>query len=257
MTSIYEIKDNNDLDLLNFLNGVRSKNYTVPEEKGFHTTGNIGSLLNSNLNELSQIKNGIIFNPTNKTDSSNTIVGKVSPSKKDWRVVNNEQPPTPLLYCNQQPLSELMPYYPNGIPNILLNPTCNMTINGFASPTLYGGSTMGINNPKVFNNENNDIGHELNAYGIAKENGTRALCQGKFSCEDLPPGLNVPPLSVTQNNDGVYIANPALSLDGQKELYQVGNWSDPNLFPHNFINEFNQNVGQCQGPSGRRPGSIY
>ena len=76
--------------------------YTVPEEIGFQTTGNIGSLLNSHPTKLVSINDGILFNPTNRTDSSETIVGRVHPMKNDWRVLHAEQPPTPPLYCNEQ-----------------------------------------------------------------------------------------------------------------------------------------------------------
>ena len=259
MTSIHQNKSAKNLNLLNFLNGKRATAYTVPEEIGFQITGNIGSLLNSHPAKLASINEGILFNPKNHTDSYNTIIGRVHPMKKDWTVLhkNEEQPPTPSLYCNEKPLSELMPFYPNGIPNKILNPTCDMTIDGVASPTLAGISMMGGNDPNMFNNPYNDIGHEINAYGIANKYGTRALGQGKNSCEKLTDGLNVPPLKVENNNQGAYVANPALSLPGQKnlqDLYAVGNWTDPKLFPNNFINEFNQNVGQgCDGP-GPGPG---
>ena len=251
MTSIHQNKSLKDINLFNFLNGARATSYTVPEEIGFPTMGNIGSLLNSDTHKLANIHDGILFNPTNHTDSSQTIVGKLHPMKNDWTVLYSEQPQTPPLYCDEQPLSELLPLYPNGQPNKILNPACNMTIDGVASPTLAGINMMGANNPKIFNNPYNDIGHELNAYGYANENGTRGLAQGKHSCQKLTEGLNVPPLKVQNNNHGTYIASPALSLPGQKDLqdlYQVGNWTDPNKFQHNFINTFNQNVGEgCDG----------
>ena len=257
MSSIHENKSSKDLNLFNFLNGKRATAYTVPEEIGFQTTGNIGSLLNSHPSKLTSINEGILFNPTNRTDSSKTIVGRVHPMLDDWRVLHKEQPPTPQLYCDEQPLSELMPFYPNGNPNKILNPTCNMTIDGVASPTLAGISMMGGNDPNMFNNPYNDIGHQINAYGYANEYGTRALGQGKFACQQLTEGLNVPPLRVQHNNHGAYIASPDISLPGQtdlQDLYAVGNWTDPNKFPNNFINTFNQNVGEgCDGPGPRPP----
>ena len=82
MTSISEHKNFKDINLLNFLNGVRSTSYTIPEEMGFPTTGNIGSLLNSNPLKLKNIYDGIMFNPTNKTNSNETIVGRIHPLKK-------------------------------------------------------------------------------------------------------------------------------------------------------------------------------
>jgi hypothetical protein len=247
MTSIHEIKNNKEVNLYNFLNGARATDYTVPEEMGFQTTGNIGSLLNSHPSKLYNIHDGIMFNPTNRTNHDETIVGRVHPMKKDWRVLEQEQPQTPQLYCDEQPLSELLPFYPNGIPNKVLNPTCNMTLGGIASPTLAGISTMGLNNHNLLNNPYNDIGHEVNAYGNANENGVRALGQGRVACEKLTSGHNVPALNVNTNNHGAYVANPGLSLTGQEnlqDLYAVGNWTDPNIFPNNFINNFNQNVGQ-------------
>lgn len=261
MTSIHENKSSKDINLFNFLIGKRATEYTVPEEIGFQTTGNIGSLLNSHSAKLKSINEGILFNPTNRTDSSETIVGRVHPMKNDWTVLHKVQPPTPPLYCDEQPLSELMPFYPNGVPNKILNPTCNMTIDGVASPTLAGISMMGGNDPNMFNNPHNDIGHQINAYGIANEYGTRALGQGKVACQELTDGLNVPPLRVQSNNHGAYIASPALSLPGQtdlQDLYAVGNWSDPNKFPNNFINTFNQNVGEgCNGPVSPSPGPSH
>ena len=277
MTSIHEIKNLTGPNLLNFLEGKRAFvytepdgkrvfGYTEPEEKGFHTTGNIGALLNSHPNKLHSIKDGILFNPTNLTNSNNTLIGRVHPMKNDWRILTATEPNTETFYCDEQPLSELLPHYPNGVPNIILNPTCNMTIGGLASPTLAGISLMGINNPDVLNNATNDIGHQLNAYGFANKNGTRALGEGKNSCQKLTAGLNVPPLKVQENRNDSYIASPALSLPGEtniQDLYQVGNWTDPRLFPNNFINEFNNYVGEgCNGPpgtfvpagpSGRRP----
>uniref|UniRef100_A0A6C0LCP5 Uncharacterized protein n=1 Tax=viral metagenome TaxID=1070528 RepID=A0A6C0LCP5_9ZZZZ len=265
MTSIHENKSLKDINLLNFLNGIRTTTYTVPEEFGFQTTGNIGSLLNSHPTKLSNIYDGIMFNPTNRTDSSGTIIGRVHPMKNDWTILTVEQPPTPQLYCNEQPLSELMPFYPNGVPNKILNPTCNMTIDGVASPTLAGISMMGGNDPSMFNNPHNDIGHQINAYGYANKYGTRALGEGKVACQELTEGLNVPPLKVKRNNHSAYVANPGLSLPGQtdlQDLYTVGNWTDPQKFPNNFINRFNENVGQgCsetpvrpihRGPGGRK-----
>lgn len=253
MTSIHEIKNSNGPNLLNFLEGKRAFAYTEPEEKGFHTTGNIGALLNSNPSKLLSIKDGILFNPTNLTNSNNTLIGRVHPMKNDWRILTATEPNTETFYCNPQPLSELLPNYPNGVPNTILNPTCNMTIEGKASPTLAGISLMGINDPDVLNNATNDIGHELNAYGHANRYGTRALGEGKNSCQKLTPGLNVPPLKVQENRNDSYIAKPSPSLPHQtyNNLYQVGNWTYEKQFPNNFINEFNNYVGEgCNGPPG-------
>ena len=243
MTSIHEINNCKESNLFDFLRGARGKAYTVPEEIGFQITGNIGSLLNSSESKLCRVQDGIMFNPTNRTDSSNTIIGRVHPLKKDWKILEREQPQTPTLYCNEQPLSELQPFYPNGVPNKILNPTCNMTINGIASPTLAGINIMGINNPDIFNNPNNDIGYEINTYGLANQNGTRALSEGKVSCEKLTAGLNVPSLKVVSNQNNAYISTPS-KMYQDLPLYQVGDWTNPNIFPNNFINVFNKNAGK-------------
>jgi len=243
MTSINEIKNCKESNLFDFLRGARGKAYALPEEIGFQTTGNIGSLLNSPQSKLCDVQDGIMFNPTNHTDSSNTIVGRSHSLNKDWKVLEKEQPQTPTLYCNEQPLSELQPFYPNGVPNKILNPACNMTINGVASPTLAGINIMGINNPDIFNNPNNDIGYEIDAYGLANKNGTRALGQGKFSYEKLIEGHNLPSLKVVLNKNNAYISTPS-KMHKDLPLYQVGDWTNPDIYPNNFINVFNTNAGK-------------
>ena len=248
MTCIHEIKNNEKSNLFGFLMGDRAgvESYTVPEERGFQTTGNIGALLNSNCDTLRSIHSGIFFNPTNYTDSSNTIVGKVHPMKNDWEILDNKEYHTPLLYVNEKQTSELLPKYPNGVLNVLLTPSHNMTIGGIAAPQVAGISTCGINNINVLNNTNNDIGHEINAYGYANQYGSRALGQGKVACQQLEPGLNVPPLKVENppNTDsGAYVAVPSRTHE-HIPLYQVGDWTKPDQFPNNFINTFNDNVGE-------------
>ncbi len=246
MTSIGHIKNANETSntsLYNFVNGNIANDYTNPEEKGFLISGNIGAILNSSPCYLNQISDGIILNTTNLTDDSETFINKIKPMKNDWVTPPQSQPKTPLLYCNQQPLSELLPYYPNGNPNVLLNPNCNMQLNGVAAPQVYGGTTAFVNNPAVVNNPNNDIGHEVQTYGIANDNGLRALSQGKYSCEKLTAGHNVPNLSVHKNNNNAYIASPR-TFNPDVPLYQVGDWT--NEVPNNFIQNFNNSVGkQC------------
>ena len=63
MTSIHSVQNNNNLNLYNFLNGQRSQDYTVQEELGFQTTGNIQALLNSNPHSLKHITDGILLAP--------------------------------------------------------------------------------------------------------------------------------------------------------------------------------------------------
>lgn len=248
MTSIEYIKNNKEVSLLNFVNGVRSADYTVPEERGFLTTGNIGSLLNSSPCYLNEIHDGILINNGNQTDHSETYIGRIHPMKNDWVPLKRAQPSTPRQYCNEQPLSELLPYYPNtaspenpkGIPNYLLNPNCNLQLGGVAAPQVYGGTTAFVNNPDVVNNPYNDIGYELEPYGIAQSNGMRALSQGKNSCNKLSPGLNVPNLKTEQNNKGAFVTKPT-TFNEIVPLYQTGDWTSQ--VPNNFLKNFNDNVG--------------
>jgi hypothetical protein len=255
MTDIQNIQNKNNLGLNSFLNGHIADNYTVPEETGFHITGNVGALLNTNPHKLESVKEGIMFNPFNKTETGDTFVGKTHAVKHDWAPQITPQPHTPLLHYNEQQTSELLPQYPNGNPNLNLTPSPDMTLNGYASPTIAGITTFGVNDPNILNNSNNDIGNELNPYGFANINGTRALSQGRNSCQKLTPGLNVPELDVSTNIHGAYVANPTRTHP-HVPLYQVGDWTK--YTPNNFLNEFNNNVGHhCTKPSpspGPSPG---
>ena len=122
-----------------------------------------------------------------------------------------------------------------------------MKIDNKAAPQVFGGTTAFINNPDILNNPNNDIGHEVQTYGIANGNGLRALSQGKNSCQKLGDGLNVPNLDVYQNNNDSYIASPR-TMHPNIPLYQVGDWT--NNVPNNFLQEFNNHVGEgCNNPS--------
>ena len=241
MTSIDNISSNTDINLDEFINGYRS-NYVQPEEKGFQTTGNIGSILNANTNSLLNFTNGIFLNPLNQTKYNFNSINNIE-SNGDWVLPIIEQPPTPQLYCEKNKLSELLPRYPNGVNNLLLSPDCNLKINDSVSPTIYGISLMGVNNENLLSNPNNNIGHEINAYGYANNNGIRALGQGKNSCEILTPGHNVPNLSLEANDNGSYTATP-VPINPTLPLYQVGNWTSNEHFPNNFINEYRNNVGK-------------
>ena len=244
MTSIYNIQNNQYTNLNDFINGYIGEHPTVREEKGFQVTGNVGALLNSNPDYLKKINEGIMFNPQNITDNSQTFIGKIKPMKNDWSLFKQPQPPTPLQYCNEQPLSELLPYYPNGIPNKLLNPTCKMQLNGVAAPQLYGGSTAFVNNDDVVNNPNNNIGYELDPYGISNNNGLRAIGQNNYSCNILRPGHNVPNLGIQTNINNAYVAEP-YSFNKDVPLYQTGDWTK---LPGNFINNYINNIGDCKRP---------
>lgn len=242
MTSIHSIPHNNNLNLYNFLNGQRSNDYTVQEELGFQTTGNIQALLNTDPQTLKNVYEGIIFNPTNNTNGDDDVIGKIYSTKNNWTPQKNTQPKTPMLYCNEQQNSELLPFYPNGEPNTILNPNCKMLLDNTASVTLAGISTFGVTDPSILNNPNNDIGHELNTCGIATEFGSRVLSEGKYSCKDIGAGLNVPSLKTYSNNNGAYYAKPT-QMNSNIPLYQTGNWTDEKVFPDNFFAEFNNSVG--------------
>ena len=243
MTSVHHNHNNNDLNLYDFILGNRAP-IVNKEEVGFRVNGNIGSLLNSNENYLKGIHEGILFPGTGITDHSQNLIGKIHPTKNDWASLKNSAPDTPLLYCNNQYQSELLPNYPNGLPNglpnTLLSPDCNMKLGNAASPTLYGETTAFINDPNILNNPVNNIGHEIQAYGIANQYGMRALGQGKYACQKLENGHNVPTLKVEENINGSYIANP-ISVHPDIPLYPAGNWPQ---ITNNFLKEFNNNVGE-------------
>lgn len=234
MTSI-----DSNLNLYDFIQGQRAKTINQ-EESGFRINGNIGSLLNSNPRDLKNIHEGIIYSNANITDHSNNILGRVHAMKNDWKQLEKTAPDTPLLYCNYQYNSELLPTYPNGIPNKVLSPDCNMMIGNTASPTLYGETTAFVNDHNVLNNPINNIGHEVQPYGFSNQYGMRALGQGKNACQKLENGNNVPILKVQNNNNGSYISNP-VSVHSDIPLYQVGNWTE---VKPNFLSEFNDNIGE-------------
>ncbi len=237
MTSI-----DNNLNLYDFIQGQRA-NTVNKEESGFRINGNIGSLLNSNPHYLKSIHEGILYPGANITNHSENIIGRIHAMKHDWKELKKTAPDTPLLYCNNQYKSELLPNYPNGIHNKVLSPNCNMMLGNVASPTLYGETTAFVNDPDILNNPVNNIGHEIQAYGIANKYGMRALGQGKNACEPLENGYNVPTLKVQKNKNGSYISKP-ISVHSDIPLYQVGDWTK---IKPNFLSEFNDNVGEdCQ-----------
>ena len=229
-----------NLNLYNFIEGQRA-NTVNKEEAGFRVNGNIGSLLNSNPDALKSIHEGILYPGSGVTDHSENIIGRIHLTKHNWRPLKETAPDTPLLYCNNnQRNSELLPTYPNGIPNKVLSPDRNMMLGNVASPTLYGETTAFVNDPNVLNNLVNNIGHEVQAYGIVNQYGMRALGQGKNACQKLENGNNVPTLQVQKNNNGAYISK-LISVDPNIPLYQVGDWTE---IKPNFLSEFNDNVGK-------------
>jgi len=211
-------KMRNSLHLNNFVQGYRSDYLVQPEERGFNVTGNVGALLNSDPALLKTINDGILVNVLDRTSNPHYL-------------------PTPQIYNqNDKRLSELLSHYPNGVPNVVLQPDQNMQIGNVASSTLAGISTFGINNSNVLNDNRQDIGHEIEAYGLANENGSRALGEGKWSCYPLEAGLNIPSLKVEKNANNAYVASPQ-SFSPYVPLYQVGNWTK--IDNGNFLKEFN------------------
>ena len=214
-------------NLYNFIKGNIATNYTVPEEKGFLIQGNVGTLLNADDKLLNSINNGLLLNVENKTSNNDNII-------------NYTPVDTPALYCqNYLTQSELLPNYLNGTPNTILSPNCDFKIGNKASPTLYGVSTFGINDPEVINNSCNDIGHEIETYGDANLYGVRALGQGKSALHELQSGYNVPNLYTTNIKD-YYITKPE-TFNKDVPLYQVGDWTKTS---NNFLDVFNNNQ-QC------------
>lgn len=264
MTSIENInefdKQRQNTNLYSFLQGKIGIDYTVPEEQGFEIQGNIGAILNTKEQILKDVNNGLIINTLNRTNNNLNLINNIEPNKADWSTQNSHVIPTPLLLNDHYFLhkkSDLLPIYPNSenIPNKYITPDYNLEIDGKASPTLYGESLAFINKPELIINPFNNIGNELEPYGLAVSSGMRGLSQGKNSCiKDgfVQPGLNVPVLGI-QNNNKSYVANPSPQYNGQtrENLYAVGNWAqctDNNqcsVFgpPYNFIREFNTFVG--------------
>lgn len=241
----------NQDSLYSFMKGTVAGNYVNPTEKGFPTQGSIGSILNipvNTPNPLKQITDGLYINRLNKTDNSSNMINNIHPMKDDWSLINHDDIPTPLHYCqNGITQSQLLPYYPSNnknlqkpVPNNVVGPNCDLTMNGSGSPTLYGASTFGLVSPEPLQNTCNDIGHELDTFGIANEHGSRALSQGKFSKNNLRTGLNVPNLR-NYTHDNVYTPQP-VTFNNNVPLYQVGDWTDPKLSPYSFIQDFRQNL---------------
>lgn len=234
-----------------FMEGNIAENYINKEEKGFPIQGTIGPILNVNpQNNFNKINDGLVVNPLFKTidpgfsnrndflNSENNIgINQISPTDNNWVNPKIKQPRTPITYCKDDQVSELLPRYPNGIVNKNLYPNCEtLTLDNKGSPLLYGASTFGINDSSLLNNPNNNIGHEVNTFGLANQTGSRALGQGKTACKKMLPGFNVPSLEVSKNENGAYISSP-VPFNDEIPLYQVGDWTKiPDNFLYNFEN---------------------
>ena len=96
---------------------------------------------------------------------------------------------------------------------------------------------MKFNDAELINDARNNIGHELETYGIANKSGTRVIGQGRSSCDKLLPGYNVPSLKTVENNNSYY--STPVSFSPHIPLYQVGNWTENT---NNFLKTFNENV---------------
>ena len=210
----------NNINLYDFIEGKRVTAGVHPEESGLPLQGNINRHVRLEPDYLKKTYDNVLFNP-------------ISQSYRSYSV------PTPLLYCNKSNKSELLPEYPNGTPNMFLSPDCNLKLNKVMSPTLYGETTAFVNDSDILNNPQNNIGHEVQTYGIANQFGMRALSQGKYANKKLQNGQNNPALDIQQNNNGMFYAKP-VPVEAGIPLYQVGNW--PEFFPNNFLKEFNDNI---------------
>ena len=231
----------------NFMDGNIADNYTIQEEQGFPIQGAVGAILNIDKNELNNINDGLVVNPlfkTKYTNVNNINIGiNTSPGvneylkNKFWIDPNVHEPPTPIKHCEENQVSELLPNYPNGTPNLNLTPNCkSLTLNKSGSPLLYGASTFGVNDSSLLTNPNNNIGHEIETFGLSNNSGSRALGQGKNACKSMVSGFNVPSLETKVNQNGSFLSSP-MSFNEDVPLYQVGNWTEiPNNFMHNFNN---------------------
>lgn len=234
--------------LNNFMTGDIASNYVVKEQQGFPIQGSVGTILNLNPNSLKDINDGLILNIENNTiGSQKDLFSDYNLFKYDNNdncYVNSKkkQPFTQLTYCGDNQTSELLPVYPNGIKNDNKSPNCkNLTYNNVGSPTLYGETTFGINDVSILTNPNNNIGYEISPFGDAtKRGGQRALGQGRYSCDNMLPGYNVPSLTLMKNNFDSYYSEP-VSFNDNIPLYQVGNWTK---IPGNYLQEFN-NQNMC------------
>lgn len=232
-----------------FMNGNIADNYTIQEQQGFPIQGAVGTILNVDKDKkLDNVNNGLVINTDVSTNNNQIFnsINRKSSNDNNWVNPNTPQPPTPILYCGEKKsgddeLSELLPYYPNGIPNVNVNPNCKtLTLNGVGSPLLYGASTFGVNDSSLLTNPQNNIGHEIETFGISNEFGSRALGQGKNACKPMMPGFNVPTLKTNKNKNNTYISSPT-ALNKHIPLYQVGDWTK---IPGNFLNNF-ENLNFC------------
>ena len=164
------------VSLLNFTNGKSSEYYSSPSEIGFNVQGNIGAILNdTSCENITSIQGGICVNQKNKTKDPGTILNNIHLSNRhnEYEPYYTEQDTE--IITNGIEQSQLLPHYTNGIPNMILGPSPNLTLNGVGYPSLYGETTAFINNPNLINNPNNNIGHQVSSMGLANINGSRGL----------------------------------------------------------------------------------
>jgi len=210
------------VSLENFTNGKRMNNYSEKTDYGFYTQGNIGSILNDKTCQSETFKGGgICVNQRNHTEKVSTHFLEYATKKLDTSITQ----------------SELLPHYPNGVKNMILGPEENLTLDRVGYPSLYGTTTAFINKPELINNPDNNIGHEIQSYGLANSSGSRSLGQGRHSKIDMTPGQNIPNLKV-KNINGNYISTP-VPIESDLNLYQVGNWTK---LPNNFISNFENSI---------------
>ena len=223
-------------NLNDFLKGKIADIYTDKTSQGFPLMGNTGCIHNTPTPILKNIHDGILVNTANYTQLNNSNAETFNTS------YTTKQGTTPILYYDEEQISELLPYYPTGEPNKNLSPSCNLQLGSMAFPAMYGATTFGVNDPKVLNDSCNKIGHELQNMGIANKYGTRALGQGSYAQQKLVAGFNEPQLTVTQNENKMYYSTPE-SCHKDIPLYQTGDWTTaPGT---NWLKEFTNGI-ECQ-----------
>lgn len=82
MSSIDNIKNQNNINLNNFVQGKRSI-YTLNEQRGFQTQGNVGKIISHYENFLKNIYDGIITNSKNETSNSHVTFNTSSISNNN------------------------------------------------------------------------------------------------------------------------------------------------------------------------------
>ena len=191
-------------NISNFTKGNIANNYSQPTEFGFNIQGNIGSILNDK--KCDNKTDLCINNQMNTTNNNNLFIDLGTSIISDG--INK---------------SELLPNYPSNNVNLLLGADTNQKLNNEIHPSLYGETTYGLNHSDIMNNNENDIGHEYDAYGNSNEHGSRALPEGKHSTHSMLPGYNVPEMNIYKKDNGKYVSSIPLNT-----VHGAGDWRSLN-----------------------------